>query len=131
MRAAPVCKRERRELIFFFTEEVEFFSSSLIIFSSVANQLSTMLLSKSPHGTFSLARARCVTTMLPLTRRVTEKSAVCANAGKRARERASSTSSLVRTATLFYERAWALPNPRDADLEPYLTEDHVQRDLVS
>ena len=37
---------------------------------------------------------------------------------------------LVRTATLFYERAWSLPSPRDADLEPFLTEDHVQRDMV-
>ena len=37
---------------------------------------------------------------------------------------------LVKTATLFYEKAWSLPNPRDADLEPYLTEDHVQRDRV-
>ena len=37
---------------------------------------------------------------------------------------------LIRTATHFYERAWSLSNPKDADLEAYLAENHVQRDMV-
>jgi hypothetical protein len=37
---------------------------------------------------------------------------------------------LLFTAKRFYEHAWSLPNPSEADLEPYLSEGHVQRDLV-
>lgn len=37
---------------------------------------------------------------------------------------------LLSTSRHFYERAWSIPSPKEADLKPYLTENHVQRDVV-
>ena len=116
-----------------------------------------MLLSHSSHGAALLARSpnraaqAAQRRVLPL--RVTT-GRVCAN-GKREREASAllvrsasdnpasistSTSTsqqehrrrdqLLLTATHFYERAWSLRDPKEADLEPFLAQGHVQRDMV-